>query len=50
MYRDGLLSRRREGATVFYAISDYTACRVLEQVLASVTAQVEELGELVSAS
>jgi DNA-binding transcriptional ArsR family regulator len=50
MYRDGVLSRRREGATVFYAISDYTACRVLEQVLASVTAQVEELGELVNAS
>jgi DNA-binding transcriptional ArsR family regulator len=50
MYRDGVLSRRREGATVFYTISDYTACRVLEQVLASVTAQVEELGELASAS
>jgi DNA-binding transcriptional ArsR family regulator len=50
MYRDGVLSRRRDGTTVFYAIADYTACRVLEQVLASVTAQVEELGELVSAT
>jgi DNA-binding transcriptional ArsR family regulator len=50
MYRDGVLSRRKDGTTVFYAISDFTACRVLEQVLASVTAQIEELGELVSTS
>jgi DNA-binding transcriptional ArsR family regulator len=46
MYREGVLSRRKEGTTVFYSIADYTACRLLDQVAASVKAQVEELGEL----
>lgn len=50
MYRDGVLSRRKDGTTVLYAISDFTACRVLEQVLASVIAQAEEYGELAAAS
>jgi ArsR family transcriptional regulator len=49
LYRDGVLSRRKEGTTVIYALSDYTACRIVEQALESVTAQVEELGELVGA-
>ena len=47
LYRDGVLSRRKEGTTVFYALSDYSACRILEQVIASVSAQVEELSELI---
>ncbi len=50
LYRDGVLARRKDGTTVFYALSDYTALRILEQTLASVSAQVEELGELVGAN
>lgn len=46
LYRDGVVTRRKEGTTVFYAISDFTACRVIEQVLESVRAQAEEIGEL----
>jgi DNA-binding transcriptional ArsR family regulator len=50
LYREGVLSRRKEGTTVFYALADYTTCRLLEQALASVCGQVEELGEIVSAA
>jgi ArsR family transcriptional regulator len=49
LYRNGVLSRRKEGTTVIYTLSDYTACRIVEQALDSVSAQVEELGELVAA-
>lgn len=46
LYREGLLSRQREGTTMRYRVSDYSACRLLEQANESVTAQLEELGEL----
>lgn len=43
LHRGGVLSRRKDGTTAFYTVCDFTACRVLEQVLASVTAQAEEM-------
>ncbi len=49
LYRDGVLSRRKDGTTAFYTVCDFAACRALEQVLASVTAHAEEVGELAAA-
>jgi DNA-binding transcriptional ArsR family regulator len=47
LYREGVLTRRRDGTRVLYGISDFTACRLLGQAAESVVAQVEELGDLV---
>jgi DNA-binding transcriptional ArsR family regulator len=47
LYREGLLSRRREGTLVVYSLADYSACRLVAQATASVTAQIEELGDLI---
>jgi ArsR family transcriptional regulator len=50
LHRDGVVSRRKRGTTVIYALSDYSVCRVLEQALASVSAQLEELSELLGSA
>jgi DNA-binding transcriptional ArsR family regulator len=47
--REGLLSRRRDGTRVLYAISDYTACRLILDAAESVTAQIDELHDLLLA-
>jgi DNA-binding transcriptional ArsR family regulator len=47
LYRDGLLARRRDGTRVLYSVADYTAPRLIIQATESVTAQVEELHDLV---
>jgi ArsR family transcriptional regulator, zinc-responsive transcriptional repressor len=47
LYDNGLLSRRREGKRVLYSIADYTTYRLIGQAAESVTAQVEELSDLV---
>jgi DNA-binding transcriptional ArsR family regulator len=43
----GIVARRREGRSVYYSLVDYSACRLLDQVLASVTGQIDELADLV---
>jgi ArsR family transcriptional regulator len=48
LYREGLLSRRKEGTLVVYSLADYSACRLVTQATESVTAQIEELGDLIS--
>lgn len=47
LYREGILSRRRDGTRVLYSIADFTACRLVGQVAESVIAHVEELHDLV---
>ncbi len=47
MYREGVLTRRREGKQVLYSLADFTACRLIGQAAESVAAQVEELSDLV---
>jgi DNA-binding transcriptional ArsR family regulator len=47
LYRDGVLTRRREGKLVLYSIADYTASRLISHAAESVAAQVEELSDLV---
>jgi DNA-binding transcriptional ArsR family regulator len=47
LYREGLLSRRREGTLVVYSLADYSACRLVTQATESVTSQLEELTDLI---
>jgi DNA-binding transcriptional ArsR family regulator len=39
----GIVTRRKEGSKVWYALADYSTCRLIEQSTASVTGYVEEL-------
>lgn len=43
LYQSGIVTRRKHGNRVWYALSDYSACRLIEQATASVTGYVEEL-------
>lgn len=47
LYRDGVLTRRREGKRVLYSVADYTASQLISQAAESVAAQIEELSDLV---
>ena len=47
LHRSGLVARRREGTSVYYSLVDYSACRLLEQALASISGQIDELADLV---
>jgi DNA-binding transcriptional ArsR family regulator len=47
LYRAGIVARRREGTRVHYSLADYSACRLLEQALSSLSGQIEELADLV---
>jgi len=47
LYRAGIVTRRREGTRVHYSLADYSACRLLEQALSSLSGQIEELADLV---
>jgi DNA-binding transcriptional ArsR family regulator len=43
LYQMGIVTRRKQGNQVWYALADYTAPRLIEQATASVTGYVEEL-------
>jgi DNA-binding transcriptional ArsR family regulator len=43
LYQSGIVARRKDGNKVWYSLSDYSACRLIEQATASVTGYVEEL-------
>jgi DNA-binding transcriptional ArsR family regulator len=47
LHAAGIVSRARHGRSVQYSLVDYSACRVFDQVLASITGQVDQLSELV---
>lgn len=50
LHRAGLVARRRDGNSVLYSLADYSACRLLEQTLASIRGQIDELADLVGAA
>lgn len=50
LLRAGIVSRRREGNTVVYSLSDYSVCRLLELAVKSATGYIEELADLVPAA
>lgn len=47
LHRAGLVARRRDGNSVLYSLADYSACRLLEQTLASIRGQIDELADIV---
>jgi DNA-binding transcriptional ArsR family regulator len=47
LHRAGIVARRREGASVYYSLADYSTCRLLDQVLESITGQIDELADVV---
>ena len=47
LHKAGVVARRREGACTVYSLVDYSACRLLDQALESVSGQLEELVDLV---
>lgn len=47
LHRAGIVARRREGTSVYYSLADYSACRLLDQTLESITGQIDELADLV---
>jgi ArsR family transcriptional regulator len=48
LYRSRIIARRREGTRVHYSLADFSACRLLEQTVASLSGQIEELADLVN--
>jgi DNA-binding transcriptional ArsR family regulator len=47
LHRAGIVARRREGASTYYSLLDYSACVVLDKALESIRGQVDELADLV---
>jgi DNA-binding transcriptional ArsR family regulator len=47
LHRAGLVARRRDGTSVRYSLTDYSACRLLDQVLESIAGQIDELADAV---
>lgn len=47
LHRSGIVARRREGTSVYYSLVDYSACRLLEQALASISGQIDGFADLV---
>lgn len=45
LHQAGVVSRRKEGATVRYALIDWTGWWLIEQLGASIAAQLDELRE-----
>jgi DNA-binding transcriptional ArsR family regulator len=46
LYRSGIVARQREGTTVRYRLVDYSACRLLDQTLASISGRLDELADV----
>ena len=46
LYQAGMVSRRKEGTSVRYALVDWTGWWLVEQIGASVAAQLDDLHEL----
>jgi len=47
LHRAGIVARRRDGTSTYYSLLDYSACQLLDQVLASITGQIDELADIV---
>jgi DNA-binding transcriptional ArsR family regulator len=47
LHRAGIVARKRDGTSVYYSLADFSTCRLLDQVLASITGQIDELADVV---
>jgi DNA-binding transcriptional ArsR family regulator len=46
LYQAGIVTRRKDGTKVWYALADFTALRLVEQATKSATGYVEELATI----
>lgn len=46
LYRSGVVTRRRDGLRVHYAVTDYSACLIVGQAVASIFGHIHEMEEL----
>jgi ArsR family transcriptional regulator len=46
LYQCGMVSRRKDGRTVWYSLADFTALRLVEQAAQSAAGYVEELAAI----
>jgi DNA-binding transcriptional ArsR family regulator len=46
LYQSGMVSRRKDGRTVWYSLADFTALRLVEQAAESASGFVEELASI----
>jgi DNA-binding transcriptional ArsR family regulator len=46
LHQSGIVSRRKDGTKVWYALADFTACRLVEQAAESATGFIEELASI----
>lgn len=46
LYRSAVVSRRRDGASVYYALMDYSTCLTVGQAVAGVLGHIQEIAEL----
>jgi DNA-binding transcriptional ArsR family regulator len=47
LHRAGIISRRRDGTSVFYTLADYSTCVLLDKALECISGQIEELADVV---
>jgi DNA-binding transcriptional ArsR family regulator len=47
LHRAGIVARKRDGTSVYYSLADFSTCRLLDQVLKSITGQIDELADVV---
>jgi len=50
LYQAGIVSRRKDGTKVWYALADFTVCRLVEQAAQSAAGYVEELATIAGIS
>ena len=46
LYQSGMVSRRKDGRTVWYSLADFTALRLVEKAAESASGFVEELASI----
>lgn len=47
LHRAGIVTRRREGTSVYYSLADYSTCLLLDKALECITGQIDELADVV---
>jgi|HubBroStandDraft_6_1064221.scaffolds.fasta_scaffold55861_3 DNA-binding transcriptional ArsR family regulator len=46
LHQCGMVSRRKDGRTVWYSLADFTALRLIDQAAQSAAGQIEELASI----
>lgn len=47
LYREGIVTRRRQGVLMVYSLADYSMCHLISKATDGTSARIEELSELI---